>query len=164
MISVDPLPQDTRALRDAFSCFPSGVVAVCALSGPTPVGMVASSFTSVSLEPPFVSLCVQKSSNTWPQLRGAGRLGISILAKSQDAACKQLASRNGERFVDIDWEVSDEGAVFLNDAAAWLDCALSREIEAGDHWIVLLELRGVVSRPEINPLVFHASRFRQLVA
>lgn len=164
MISVDPVPRDSRVLRDAFSCFPSGVVAVCALAAAAPIGMVASSFTCVSLEPPFVSLCVQKNSNTWPQLRGVSRLGISILARTQDLACRQLASRSGDRFADIDWGASDEGAVFLKDSVAWLDCVLSEEIAAGDHWIALLQMHGVTTRPDINPLVFHGSRFRQLVA
>ena len=60
-------PVDGTELRRAFGCFPSGVTAVCAIIDGEPVGMAASSFTSVSIDPPLASICVQKSSTTWPR-------------------------------------------------------------------------------------------------
>jgi hypothetical protein len=74
MIDLQPVTSDGH-LREAFGCFPSGVTAVCALVDGTPRGMAASSFTSVSLTPPLVSLCVQRTSSTWPLLSDRPRLG-----------------------------------------------------------------------------------------
>lgn len=64
MMEIDRLDGDIAQLRRAFGCFPSGVTAVCAVVDGEPVGMAASSFTSVSMAPPLVSVCVQDSSAT----------------------------------------------------------------------------------------------------
>ncbi|MFI0369037.1 flavin reductase family protein [Actinomadura sp. 1N219] len=153
---------DVAALRRTFGCFPSGVTAVCALIDGAPAGMAASSFTSVSLDPPLVSICVQNTSATWPRLRRAPRLGLSVLAESHNEACLRLSRKEGDRFDGVDWEPRPGGGVFVLDAAAWLDCRLHDEIPAGDHLIVLLEVLGLLARPDTPPLVFHTSRFRRL--
>jgi flavin reductase (DIM6/NTAB) family NADH-FMN oxidoreductase RutF len=154
---------DAAELRRVFGCFPSGIAAVCTLAADgQPTGMAVSSFTSVSLDPPLVSVCVQDSSTTWPVLRKAPRLGVSVLAEGQDAAARALAARGVDRFADLSWTATEEGAVVLHGAAAWLDCEIEVEHTAGDHLLVLLRVRGLVGDPGHPPLVFHASRFRGL--
>jgi flavin reductase (DIM6/NTAB) family NADH-FMN oxidoreductase RutF len=162
MITVDPLNPNPELLRRAFGCFPSGVVAVAALDSDAPVGMTMSSFTSVSLSPPLVSVCVQGASRTWPRLRARPRLGVSILAQQHNQACLRLSGEAKDRFTDVGWEASTDGSVFITGAAAWLDCRLYDEIPAGDHQIVLLAILGVTVEPHEGPLVFHESRFRSL--
>lgn len=154
---------DSATLRRLYGCFPSGVTALCAISGGKPVGMAVSSFTSVSLTPALVAVCAQNTSGTWPVLRDAARLGISVLGEGHEAACRALASK-GDRFTDVDWQSEPTGAVFINDAAAWLECSVHDEVLAGDHVIVVLRIEAFWSNPEAAPLVFHSSRFRQLVA
>lgn len=151
-------------LRQAFGCFPSGVAAVCAEADGRPVGLAASSFTSVSVDPPLVSICVQHSSRTWPVLRERPRLGLSVLAEGHDAVCARLASRTGDRFAGADWTATPEGGVFLHGATAWLDCSIHAEVPAGDHTIALLLVNGVRADPAAAPLIFHGSRFRRLAA
>jgi flavin reductase (DIM6/NTAB) family NADH-FMN oxidoreductase RutF len=155
---------DPAELRRVFGCFPSGIAAVCALdAGGTPIGMAVSSFTSVSLEPPLVSVCVQDTSTTWPVLRRAPRLGLSVLAEGQAAGAEALGARGIDRFAGISWTSTAEGAVVLHDAAAWLDCVIEVEHAAGDHILVLLRVHGLVGDPNRQPLVFHSSRFRRLL-
>src|SRR3954449_6308888 len=89
---------DPATLRRALGAFPSGVVAVAAQVDGTCVGMAASSFTSVSLEPALVSFSIAKSSATWPALRRAPRLGVSVLADHHDQVCRQLAGPASQRF------------------------------------------------------------------
>jgi flavin reductase (DIM6/NTAB) family NADH-FMN oxidoreductase RutF len=151
-------------LRRAFGCFPSGVTAVCAEVDGVPVGLAASSFTSVSVEPPLVSVCMQHSSTTWPTLRRRPRLGLSVLAEGQDEICARLASKTGDRFAGTDWSASDDGAVHVHGATLWLDCTIHAEVPSGDHDIVLLRIHGVSADPDAAPLVFHGSRFRRLAA
>ncbi len=150
-------------LREAFGCFPSGVTAVCALVDGVPRGMAASSFTSVSLAPALVSLCIQRTSSTWPLLRDRPRLGLSVLAEGQDDACLRLSARHGDRFRDVGWEPGPDRSVFISGASAWLECSLHDEVPAGDHLITLLEIHRL-STAETPPLVFHGSRFRRLAA
>jgi flavin reductase (DIM6/NTAB) family NADH-FMN oxidoreductase RutF len=162
MITIASVSADPRLLRRAFGCFPSGVTAVCAIVDDKPVGMAASSFTSVSIEPPLVSVCFQASSTTWQRLRGRPRLGISVLAQGQDDVCMRLAQNVTERFADVAWDRTSEGAVFVHGATAWLECSVYGAVPAGDHAVALLEIEGLRAYPKAAPLVFHGSQFRRL--
>lgn len=149
-------------LRRVFGAFPSGVTAVAALIDGEPVGLAASSFTSVSLDPPLVSVCVGHSSTTWPVLRVAERIGLSVLAAAQQRAGRQLAARGVDRFAEIAWRTGPGGSVLLEGACAWIECSIEKEIPAGDHDIVLLRVHDLEADHEIRPLIFHASQLRGL--
>ena len=149
-------------LRHAYGMFPSGVTAVCALMDEVPVGIAASSFTSVSIDPPLVSVCVGHSSATWPLLRSLPRLGISVLAEDHVDIVRQIASKTGDRFANVDWEAGAGEAVFVHGATLWLNCQIEDEIRAGDHDIVVLRVEELTPYPDASPMVFHASKFRQL--
>lgn len=153
---------DGPALRQAFACFPSGVTALCGLIDDAPVGMAASSFTSVSLDPPLVSICVSATSSTWPQLRQGERLGVSVLSVEHEQACRQLASRDPDRFAGLAWRATERGAVVLQGAPLTLDCSLEAELPGGDHVIALLRIHAIEVDAGIPPLVFHGSRYRAL--
>ncbi len=155
---------DAAELRQAYSAFPSGVVAVaCELDG-SPVGMAASAFSTVSLDPPLVSLCVQNTSSTWPRLREVPIIGVSVFASDQASLCRQLAGPAEHRFDGIEPVHAHGDAVFVPGAAASLACSLYNEIPAGDHTVVLLRIEALQSDPGVEPLVFHASTFRALEA
>jgi flavin reductase (DIM6/NTAB) family NADH-FMN oxidoreductase RutF len=145
------------ALRRAFAAFPSGVVAVTAEVEGEPVGLAASSFTSVSLDPPLISVSIARSSTTWPVLRAAARIGVSVLAHHHADTCRQLAGPSATRFDGLALRREATGALLLDDAAGAFDCAIEQEIEAGDHVIVLLRLHAL-QVSTTAPLVFHGSR------
>lgn len=155
-------PADSAQLRRAFGCFPSGVTAVCAFIDGDPVGMAASSFTPVSIDPPLVSICVQNCSATWPRLRKQPRLGLSVLAENHTMAAMSLSRKVGDRFAGVSWAELPNGGVFVDGASAWWDCRVYAEVPAGDHTIVLLEICALDADPDTPPLVFHASQFRRL--
>lgn len=149
-------------LRRVFGAFPTGVTTLAAYVGGRPIGLTASSFTSVSLDPPIVSVCVAHTSSTWPLLRTASRLGVSVLGAHQEDACRQLASRMEDRFAGLRWHAKDDGGVFLDGSSAWLDCVVDREVTAGDHNIVLLRVCDLDADHDTPPLVFHAGGYRRL--
>ena len=149
-------------LRRVFGTFPTGVVAMAALIDGVPTGLAASSFVSVSLDPPLVSVCVAHTSTTWPVLRTVGRLGISVLGAHQEQAGRQLAARGTDRFAGLGWRATPAGAVLLSGASAWLDCGLEQQVRAGDHEILLLRVHDLEADPAVPPLVFHGSAFRRL--
>jgi flavin reductase (DIM6/NTAB) family NADH-FMN oxidoreductase RutF len=162
MISAVDDQFDQALLRQAFGCFPSGVTAFCGLLDGVAEGMAASSFTSVSLEPPLVSVCVANTSATWPKLATLNRLGLSVLAGDHAPIARSLASKNGDRFSGVDWMATDSGAVFVHGATLWLECAPYKRIEAGDHEIVVLQIVSLAMYPDVAPMVFHRSGFREL--
>lgn len=163
-MKLEPVPSNPVMLRTFFAAVPQSVVAVCGLdpSG-IPCGMTASSFTPVSLDPPLVSIAVANTSTTWPALRQLPRFGISLLSHTQAGACRALAVRGADRFADLQWRPGDHtGAVFIDNAAAELECDLVDELPAGDHSIALLAIRTIGVDHHREPLVFHGSMFRLL--
>ena len=149
-------------LRDAFGHFPSGVVAIAAEVSGVRVGLAASTFVPVSLEPPLVSFCVQNTSTTWPKLKDLPKLGISVLGESHDEAAKTLAAKTGDRFAGLETVSSESGAVFIKGTGLWLESAIEQLIPAGDHIIVVLRVSEVTVDAEVAPIVFHRSAFRRL--
>ncbi len=161
--TAELLPLDgSEGLRRIFSCFPTGVAALCALVDGVPVGMIASSFTAVSLSPPLVSIYMRESSETWPQLRRASSVGITVLSESQEVQCRRLATREGDRFADVGWRSNGDDTILIEGGCAVLRCTVFAEIPAGDHILVLFEIHSAGAAPELSPLVFHASRFGRL--
>ena len=113
---------DPTSLREAFGHFPTGVIAIAAEVDGARVGLAASTFVPVSLEPPLVSFCVQNTSTTWPKLADAPYLGISVLGESHDAAARTLAAKTGDRFAGLETTSTDRGA-------SWASLPLGEEID-----------------------------------
>jgi flavin reductase (DIM6/NTAB) family NADH-FMN oxidoreductase RutF len=153
---------DSAQLRTAYGAFPSGVVAVAAQINGQLTGLAASSFTSISIDPPLVSFSVATTSNTWPVLRDAHHIGVSVLADHHDHVCRQLAGPTEQRFTGLPFRSTADGAVLLDEAVATFECSIHQEIEAGDHLIVVLELHRVTDGGGSTPLVFHRSGFKKL--
>lgn len=151
-----------EALREAYGYFPTGVVAVCAELDGERVGMAASSFVPVSMEPPLVACCVQHTSRTWPRLRESPRVGISVLGEAHDQAVRTLAAKTGDRFAGLTTETHDGGALFVHGASVWMNTFVSQEVTAGDHLIVVLEIDDLWVRSGVAPIVFHRSTLYRL--
>ncbi|GHF34897.1 flavin reductase (DIM6/NTAB) family NADH-FMN oxidoreductase RutF [Amycolatopsis bartoniae] len=149
-------------LRDAYGAFPTGVVAVCAAVNGTPVGLAMSSFTTVSLAPPLVSVCVQHTSTTWPVLAGRPRVGLSVLGAGQGSLCRRLASKTEDRFAGVGLTVTDDDAVLLDGAAAWFECSPHDVMRAGDHDVVLLRVEKLQRHHGVSPLIFYSGETRDL--
>jgi flavin reductase (DIM6/NTAB) family NADH-FMN oxidoreductase RutF len=152
---------DTNTLRAAFARFPSGVTVVAALVEGKPAGMAVSSFTSISLDPPLIAASIQRTSTTWPVLRKATTLGVSVLAHDQGELSRQL-SRPGHRFAGVRWSLGSSGGVLIDGASAHFESTVHSELSAGDHVIALLEVSAFSYESISEPLVFHASSFRKL--
>ncbi|MGZ9884013.1 flavin reductase family protein [Rhodococcus ruber] len=157
------LTLDGAALRRAFAHVPSGVVAICADTGSERLGMAASTFVPVSLDPPLVAFCVQNTSTTWPRLAARPRLGISVL--NSDGAARGLAAKEGDRFAGLDTETRDGGALFVAGCSVRMDVSIEQQVPAGDHAIVVLRVHELhFDDSGTEPIVFHRSAFRRLVA
>ncbi|CAJ1586312.1 flavin reductase family protein [[Mycobacterium] wendilense] len=159
MSSTDLSP---ASLREAFGHFPSGVIAIAAEIDGTRVGLAASTFVPVSLDPPLVSFCVQNSSSTWPKLQDRPVLGISVLGEAHDQAARTLAAKTGDRFAGLETTSTEAGAVFIHGTSVWLESSIEQLVPAGDHTIVLLRVNQITVHDDVAPIVFHRSAFRKL--
>lgn len=151
---------DQGALRSFYGGMPSGVLALAALVDGSPVGMAVSSFTNVSLDPPLVVVSIRNESTTWPRLSKATVIGASVLAEPQVDCGRRLAADDAaSRFDDIDYTVTDTGAIVIDRAAAWFEARPGDSIIAGDHQLVLLTLRKISADTDRPPLLFFRSKF-----
>jgi flavin reductase (DIM6/NTAB) family NADH-FMN oxidoreductase RutF len=150
------------SLREAFGHFPSGVIAIAAEVDGVRIGLAASTFVPVSLDPPLVSFCVQNNSETWPKLKDLPSLGISVLGESHDVAARTLAAKTGDRFAGLHTESRDSGAVFVHGTSVWLESTIEQLVPAGDHTIVILAVSDITVHQDVPPIVFHRSTFRRL--
>lgn len=148
-VKVDP----RRRFRDVLGHLPTGVVVV-ATNGPDgPVGMAVNSITSVSLDPPLISICIARTSSTWPRIRSTGRFCISILADHHEQTSRRFAGADPDRFSGATWREHLGGPV-LDDAVAWLDCIVYAEYAAGDHVIVVAQVLDLGAVDDGRALVF----------
>lgn len=152
------------SLREAFGHFPTGVIAIAADVNGVREALAASTFVPVSLDPPLVSFCVQNTSTTWPKLKDAPALGISVLGEAHDEAVRTLAAKTGDRFAGLETVSYRSGAVFIKGTSVWLESSVEQLVSAGDHTIVVLRVSDVRVDPNVAPIVFHRSVFRRLGA
>ncbi len=150
---------DGEVLRNWLAQVPSCVVAVTAAVGDHPAVMVASSFLGVSLRPPVVGFCAQTTSSTWPLIRQAESIGISVLAEQHTSDVRVMAARFGDRLADVDVFVDVSGTPFISGATAWLQTTYMDEIPIGDHVFAALAVRGLKAGFS-DPLIFHGGAFK----
>jgi flavin reductase (DIM6/NTAB) family NADH-FMN oxidoreductase RutF len=153
--------------RNIMACFPTGVAIVTAHeSDDRPRGLTLSAFCAVSLEPPLVLVCVDRSSNTLPALRAAGGFTVNFLAGGREHLAVLYASKAEEKFQGIAWrrpDVPEGGPILHEDSAAYAVCVTRQAIEAGDHWVFIGEVKDGAVIDGRLPLVYHRRSFIDLL-
>lgn len=135
-------PLQARALRDAFGTFLTGVTVVTAVGEEdTPVGFTANSFSSVSLDPPLVLVCLAKSSSNLEAFRAAKGFAVNILSEKQQDVSNTFARPVEDRFASVAWRPGPYGAPVFEGVSAWFDCATSNIVDGGDHIILIGEVK-----------------------
>ncbi|HEY0001580.1 MAG TPA: flavin reductase family protein [Actinoplanes sp.] len=142
----------------------AGVVVITA-PGVPPVGFTATSFTSVSLDPPLVSFCLAHTASAWPAVRTAELVAVHVLTTEQEHVARTFSTRGIDRFaVHGAWQPGPGGVPLLDGVLATLVCRVFRRVAAGDHTIVLAtpESGSVHQSLEAQPLVYHDGTYNQL--
>ena len=157
MAAFDPLK-----LRAALGCFATGVTVVSTVDASgRPRGLTANAFCSVSLDPPLILVCINKSADSHRHLRHSGKFGISLLSEGQEPLARRFATPDPAKYEDVPLAWGHNGAPLIQGALAHLECRLTDTYEGGDHTIYI----GEVERFEIHggrPLVFFGGRYRSL--
>jgi 3-hydroxy-9,10-secoandrosta-1,3,5(10)-triene-9,17-dione monooxygenase reductase component len=152
-----------EAFRHVLGHLPTGVTVITAHGDDGPTGMAANSVTSVSLDPPLILFCPAKTSETWPGIRDAGRFCVNIMAGHHEETTRRFARKNIDRFDGVAYSERDTGPA-LDDAVAWIECTLRQEHDAGDHTIVVADVRAIEAAPDGAPLVFFRGRYGTFLA
>jgi flavin reductase (DIM6/NTAB) family NADH-FMN oxidoreductase RutF len=150
---------DQTDLRKAFGSFMTGVTVVTTRNGhDQPLGFTANSFTSVSLSPPLLLICIDTSSENLGAFTGASNFAVNILADDQQDLSNRFARNVEDRFNGIDWSLSEEGNPILGGAAACFNCSMQNTVIAGDHVIMIGEVRSF-SCTDKPGLGYHKGRY-----
>lgn len=154
---------DPRTLRDAMGCFATGITIVTALDGNgMPAGLTANSFTSVSLDPPLLLVCVANTSGTAPVLRDASHFGVNVLQIGQQPASNRFATKGEDRFANLPWAPGETGVPLLGGSLVSFECQRESLHEAGDHFILVGRVVRAQFEPHRDPLLYFRGKYRRL--
>ena len=133
--------------RHVLGHFSTGVTVITTCDGEQrPTGLTASAFTSVSLDPPLILVCVDHKAQSYPALRDSGRFAVNVLTHEQEAISRRFATTRLDKFDGVAFAISDLGVPLLEDALVHLECRTVSTHVAGDHTIFI----GQVERSVAN--------------
>ena len=134
----DKLNDSSKKLRQALGTFATGVTVVTTVDGDgKPRGFTANSFTSVSLDPPLILVCLSKESASCPAFSESRHFCVNILAETQQEISAIFATPGLDRFAQVDWQKGGQGPPVLADVISWFECETHRVVDGGDHVILL---------------------------
>jgi flavin reductase (DIM6/NTAB) family NADH-FMN oxidoreductase RutF len=147
--------------KEALSKFASGVTIVTVSVQGTLHGMTASSFASVSLHPPLILVCLEKTSRTHSLVMESRAFAVNVLGERHQSIARVFSEHGLKPFDDLPHRRGQSNAPVLDDAIAWVDCVVYRIFDGGDHDIVLGEVVECGTRPS-PPLVYWNRAYRSL--
>ena len=154
---------DSRTLRDALGCFATGVTVVTTIDARgEPVGLTANSFTSVSLDPELLLVCLAKSAASLAAFQAAERFAVNVLHIGQQPVSNRFASRGADKFADTDVEIWEGGVPILKGSLASFECDRYAMHDGGDHEILIGRVRRVRYEPQRDPLLYFRGKYRRL--
>ena len=160
-VTVDEPPVEDEfgeAVREVHRLFPTGVTVVTTAVDGHPYGLAVNAFSSVSLTPPMVLVCVAETSRTHPHLISSGHLAVNILSHRQQATAARFARSGGEKFEGLDWFPGPHGSPILAGISVYVEIEVERRIPAYTHTIFIG--RVVTSRSfGVPPLVYLGGGF-----
>ena len=150
---------DEAQFRQALSQFATGVTVITTrLADGSFRGLTASSFNSVSLNPPLVLWSLGNVANSLPIFSGNSHYVINVLGADQAHLAKRFSRRTDNPFEGVDYELSRTGQPILKDASAWFECHNRSRYPEGDHVIFVGEVEDCAFHPQAS-LIFHGGQF-----
>ncbi|MHC6227375.1 flavin reductase family protein [Pseudomonas sp. X10] len=134
---------EPSSFREALGHYASGITVITSHMDDESIGFTCQSFYSVSMSPPLVSFSVMSSSASYPKIRQAGRFAVNILSGEQVSISNQFARRGTDKWCGVEWRESPLGNPIIAGSLHWLDCEIHAEHVAGDHLIVIGEVKAL---------------------
>jgi flavin reductase (DIM6/NTAB) family NADH-FMN oxidoreductase RutF len=153
---------DPRELRNVFGAFATGVTVITTKDGAgKPFGLTANSYTSLSLDPPLVLVCVDKKVDCYACFEQSKIFVVNILSEGQDQLSTRFATKGIEKFEGVAIRQGNLGAPLLEGAVAHIECTLVSAYEGGDHTIYVGEVQAASASGD-RPLLFFKGKYTHL--
>jgi flavin reductase (DIM6/NTAB) family NADH-FMN oxidoreductase RutF len=154
---------DPRTLRDALGCFATGVTVVtCLRPDGMPAGLTVNSFTSVSLDPPLLLVCLAKKALSASALIEAEHFAVNVLQTGQQPASIRFSTRDEDRFGTTPWSCGEAGAPILEESLGVFECRRYALHDGGDHHMLVGQVVKASFDAGLDPLLFFRGRYRRL--
>src|SRR5690606_9825562 len=124
-------------LKRVHRSFVTGVTIVTTSTGGAPRGLAVNAFCSVSLDPPLVLVCVQKTSSTYPSLFAATHFGVNILSVDQSGVARRFATKSADKFSGLAWHEGEAGTPLIDGCSSALVARIGERLEAETHTIFM---------------------------
>jgi flavin reductase (DIM6/NTAB) family NADH-FMN oxidoreductase RutF len=147
--------------REVIGHFASGVTVITAVDGQRPVGTTASAVCSLSLEPPMVVVCMNRTSQTGTVMDATGVFAMNILSEGQGALALHFAAKHPDKFDGVPFEPGPLGQPLLEEALAHLECRVSERVAGGTHTVFLAEVRSATAWSR-EPLAYFRGRYGRI--
>lgn len=149
---------DADLFREIMSTFPSGVAIVTAQGeGNKPRGLTVSAFCPVSLNPPLVLVCIDKTSNSLLAIQTSGGFTVNLLAAGREELARHYASKVEDKFEGVATRspaVAEAGPILVDDSVAYAACVVHSAVEAGDHFIIVGQVEEGGHSADEMPLLY----------
>ncbi|MER1947889.1 flavin reductase family protein [Stutzerimonas stutzeri] len=157
---------DAHTYKLVMGSFPSGVTVITTLDDDGQiVGLTASAFSSLSIDPALVLFCPNYSSDSYPLLIKNKRFAIHLLSAEQQSEAYAFAKKGKDKALGIEWTLSELGNPLLGNATAIIECELWREYEGGDHAILVGAVRNLIVPPQrVEPMIYCRGKMGALPA
>jgi len=152
---------NTREFRNAHGCFATGITVITAIDDEgAPVGLTANSFTSLSLDPPLVLFCVDRSIKSFQAFHSNRHFVVNILRDDQEHLSRQFAKSGAAKWSGVEFATWETGCPIIKGCIANFECEVESMFEGGDHVIIV----GKVNRMEFDPgdcrpLLYYRGRY-----
>jgi flavin reductase (DIM6/NTAB) family NADH-FMN oxidoreductase RutF len=151
-----------QELRRVMGHFATGVTVVTTKDkAGTPFGLTANAFTSLSLSPPLVLICVDKAVQCYSCFEESKIFAVNVLGEDQEELSRRFATKGIEKFSGVKWRLSDNGLALLDGAISHIECRIVRSYEGGDHTIYVGEVICATTSGE-RPLIFFKGKYHRL--
>lgn len=151
-------PVSLETMKDVNRRFVSGVTVVTTMDDDVPRGLAVSAYSSISIEPPTVLVCVMKSSTTHDVLFRADNLAINILSVDQTDVVKRFATKDPDKFAGLDWRPAPNGSPYLDRSCAQMEVRIRERLQASTHTIFICRVVDA-EVSDRHPMVYSSGGF-----
>ena len=153
---------DGRELRNAMGLFATGVTVITTKDATgKPFGLTANAFSSLSLDPPMLLICVDKGVDCYNCFEESKVFAVNFLSAAQEELSTRFATKGIEKFAGLSYSLGELGVALLEGALAHFECTVAHAHEGGDHTIYVGEIQHLVTAPG-DPLLFYQGKYRSL--
>ncbi|WP_221563117.1 flavin reductase family protein [Alkalihalobacillus sp. TS-13] len=153
---------DSKKFRETLGQFATGVTVITSKTEDKLIGLTANAFSSLSLDPPLILICIDKTASSMRAFKHNRPFVVNILQQNQENDCWRFAKKSEDKFKDCSYDLTEDGVPILKNNLATLQCHVNSILEGGDHYIVTGLVKDTVIDEQAEPLLFFRGKLNRM--